>query len=150
MPAAQPTRPLSALPGRKRDHPDDDTTDVGVDAVLSADVGDAPMRQRQYTAPIEAPSASTPHAIRENTTRDTSPRVDGDANRSGRSCDVYRGYGQAVQEQWLSIPPAAFGRGNLFLFGEHVSDSPRESGRVGVRDVRRHGNDDPVVAARHQ
>jgi hypothetical protein len=26
-------------------------TDVGVDAVLSADVGDAPMRQRQYTAP---------------------------------------------------------------------------------------------------
>jgi hypothetical protein len=30
---------------------DDDTTDVGVDAVLSADVGDAPMRQREYTAP---------------------------------------------------------------------------------------------------
>jgi hypothetical protein len=36
---------------------DDDTTDVGVDAVLSADVGDAPMRQRQYTALVEAPSA---------------------------------------------------------------------------------------------
>jgi hypothetical protein len=31
--------------------------DVGVDAVLSADVGDAPMRQRQYTAPVQAPSA---------------------------------------------------------------------------------------------
>ena len=30
-------------------------TDVGVDAVLSADVGDAPMRQRQYTARVEAP-----------------------------------------------------------------------------------------------
>ena len=44
------SRPLSALPGRKRDHPDADETDVGVDAVLSADVGDAPMRQRQYTA----------------------------------------------------------------------------------------------------
>jgi hypothetical protein len=43
---------LSALPGRKRDHPDDDKTDVGVDAVLSADVGDAPMRRRQYTAPV--------------------------------------------------------------------------------------------------
>jgi hypothetical protein len=36
---------------------DDDTIDVGVDAVLSADVGDAPMRQRQYTARVEAPSA---------------------------------------------------------------------------------------------
>jgi hypothetical protein len=36
---------------------DDDTTDAGVDAVLSADVGDAPMRQRQYTARVEAPSA---------------------------------------------------------------------------------------------
>ena len=36
---------------------DDDTTDVGVDAVLSAVVGDAPMRQRQYTARVEAPSA---------------------------------------------------------------------------------------------
>ena len=35
----------------------DDKTDVGVDAVLSADVGDAPMRQRQYTARVEAPSA---------------------------------------------------------------------------------------------
>jgi hypothetical protein len=34
---------------------DDDTIDVGVDAVLSADVGDAPMRQRQYTARVEAP-----------------------------------------------------------------------------------------------
>jgi hypothetical protein len=33
-------------------------TDVGVDAVLSADVGDAPMRQRQYTAPVDAPSAA--------------------------------------------------------------------------------------------
>jgi len=32
-------------------------TDVGGDAVLSADVGDAPMRQRQYTAPVHAPSA---------------------------------------------------------------------------------------------
>jgi hypothetical protein len=31
---------------------DDDTNDVGVDAVLSADVGDAPMRQRQYTARV--------------------------------------------------------------------------------------------------
>ena len=31
-------------------------TDVEVDAV-SADVGDAPMRQRQYTAPVQAPSA---------------------------------------------------------------------------------------------
>jgi hypothetical protein len=34
---------------------DDDKTDVGVDAVLSADVGDAPMRQRQYTAPGHSP-----------------------------------------------------------------------------------------------
>src|SRR5512145_2511703 len=71
-----PARPLSALPGRKRDHPDDDKTDVGVDAVLSADVGDAPMRQRQYTAPVEAPSASAPHAVRENTTHDKSPTGD--------------------------------------------------------------------------
>ena len=38
------------------------TTDVGVDAVLSADVGDAPMRQRQYTAPVHAPSAQAPSA----------------------------------------------------------------------------------------
>jgi antitoxin (DNA-binding transcriptional repressor) of toxin-antitoxin stability system len=36
--------------------------DVGVDAVLSADVGDAPMRQRQYTAPVHASSAQ---AVRE-------------------------------------------------------------------------------------
>src|SRR6266853_5366136 len=49
-----PMRPLSALPGRKRDHPDDDKTDVGVDAVLSADVDGAPKRQRQYTAPVHA------------------------------------------------------------------------------------------------
>jgi hypothetical protein len=49
---------------------DDYTTDVGVDAVLSADVGDAPMRRRQYTAPVETPSASAPHAVRENTTRE--------------------------------------------------------------------------------
>ena len=40
-------------------------TDVGVDAVLSVDVGDAPMRQRQYTAPVHAPSAQAPHAVRE-------------------------------------------------------------------------------------
>jgi hypothetical protein len=33
---------------------DDETTDVGVDAVLSADVGDAPMRRRQYTARVDA------------------------------------------------------------------------------------------------
>src|SRR5882672_5867126 len=52
------TRPLSALPGRKRDHPDDDKTDVGVDAVLSADVDDAPMRRREYTAPALTPFIS--------------------------------------------------------------------------------------------
>ena len=40
-------------------------TDVGVDAVLSADVGDAPMRQRQYTAPVQAPSAFAPYPVRE-------------------------------------------------------------------------------------
>ena len=34
-----------------------------MDAVLSADVGDAPMRQRQYTAPIHAPSAKAPNAV---------------------------------------------------------------------------------------
>jgi hypothetical protein len=55
---------LSAFPGRKRDHPDDDNkTDVGVDAVLSADVDDAPMRQRQYTAPLHVPSAKAPHNL---------------------------------------------------------------------------------------
>jgi hypothetical protein len=60
------TRPLSALPGRKRDHPDDDKTDVGVDAVLSADVGDAPMRLRpRYSAPVYAPAAPTSNVIRE-------------------------------------------------------------------------------------
>jgi hypothetical protein len=31
-------------------------TDVGVDAVLPADVGDAPMRQRQYTGSVQARS----------------------------------------------------------------------------------------------
>ena len=30
-------------------------TDVGVDAVLSADVGDAPMRRREYIAPVHVP-----------------------------------------------------------------------------------------------
>src|SRR2546427_8769850 len=46
-------RPLSALPGGRRGHRDDYdmTTYVGVDAVLSADVDDAPMRRREYTAP---------------------------------------------------------------------------------------------------
>jgi len=43
--------------------PDDDTTDVGVDAVLSADVGDAPMRRRQYTAPVHAPPAQPPCGV---------------------------------------------------------------------------------------
>ena len=41
------------------------TTFVGVDAVLSADVGGAPIRQRQYTAPVDALSAQAPHAERE-------------------------------------------------------------------------------------
>ena len=59
-----PARPLSALSGRKRDHPDDDKTDVGVDAVLSADVDDAPIRQRQYTAPVHTPLAQPSHAVR--------------------------------------------------------------------------------------
>ena len=36
-----------------------------MDAVLSADVDDAPMRQRQYTAPVHVPSAKAPHALRE-------------------------------------------------------------------------------------
>ena len=71
------TRPLSALPGRKRDHPDDDKTDVGVDAVLSADVGDAPMRQRQYTVPVHTPPAQATHAVRA-----TSPAID----RPGWAC----------------------------------------------------------------
>ena len=44
-------------------------TELEVDAVLPADVGDAPMRQRQYTAPVHAPSAYAPHAVRRNTTR---------------------------------------------------------------------------------
>src|SRR5689334_7294380 len=46
----------------------DDTTYVGVDAVLSADVGDAPMRQRQYRAGrgdfcVEACGPRNPPAI---------------------------------------------------------------------------------------
>jgi len=36
----------------------------GVDAVLSADVDDAPMRRRQYTAPVHAPLAQPSHAVR--------------------------------------------------------------------------------------
>ena len=51
-------------------------TEVEVDAVLSADVGDAPMRQRQYTAPVHAPSEYAPHAVRRNTTRNKSRRAD--------------------------------------------------------------------------
>jgi hypothetical protein len=47
-------------------------TEIEVDAVLSADVGDAPMRQRQYTAPVHAPSAYGPHAVRRTTTRNKS------------------------------------------------------------------------------
>jgi hypothetical protein len=82
-------RPLSALPGRKRDHPDDDKTDVGVDAVLSADGGDAPMRQRQNTAPVEASSALAPHAVRENTTRVKSRYVE-----------------EAHRPFWLAFTPA--------------------------------------------
>jgi hypothetical protein len=39
--------------------------DVGVDAVLSADVGDAPMRQRQYTAP-SAGVTQLPDTIRKH------------------------------------------------------------------------------------
>ena len=53
MPTAQPCAPVVRSPGGKRDHPDEKTIGVGVDAVLSADVGDAPMRQRQYTAPVD-------------------------------------------------------------------------------------------------
>jgi hypothetical protein len=38
----------------------------------------------------------------------------------------------------------------LFSFGESVSHFQRESGCIGIRDVGRHGDDDRVVAARHQ
>lgn len=44
--------PVVRSPGQeKRSSLTTTRPDVGVDAVLSADVGDAPMRQRQYTAP---------------------------------------------------------------------------------------------------
>ena len=65
MLTAQPYAPVVRSPGQEKRSSDDDKTDVGVDAVLSADVGDAPMRQRQYTAPIHAPSAKAPNAVRE-------------------------------------------------------------------------------------
>jgi hypothetical protein len=67
------TRPLSVSLGGKRDHRDDGETDVGVDAVLSADVGDAPMRQCQYRA---GPCAFCVDAAcrARNTARDKSPR----------------------------------------------------------------------------
>jgi hypothetical protein len=52
--SAQPYAPVVRSPRQeKRSSFTNDTTDVGVDAVLSADVGDAPMRRRQYTAPVE-------------------------------------------------------------------------------------------------
>src|SRR5262245_61858864 len=55
--SAQPNAPRCPLSrGRKRVHPDDDNADVGVDAVLSADMDDAPMRQRQYTALEKCPT----------------------------------------------------------------------------------------------
>jgi len=71
---AQPYAPLSALPGRKRDHPDDDETDVGVDAVLSADVDDA----RYANASIPRRSMHLLRSRRmqsEQHTRDRSRRV---------------------------------------------------------------------------
>jgi NAD(P)-dependent dehydrogenase (short-subunit alcohol dehydrogenase family) len=37
-----------------------------------------------------------------------------------------------------------------FVFGERLCHFQSESGRVGVCDVRRHGNDDPAVATRQQ
>src|SRR5262249_3649256 len=40
---------------RAGNHPGADEADVGKNAVLSADVGDAPMRQRQYTASVPRP-----------------------------------------------------------------------------------------------
>src|SRR4029453_12588220 len=51
-----------------------DETDVGVDAVLSADVDDAPIRQREYTAPVHAPLAQPSHESEQHT-RDRSRRV---------------------------------------------------------------------------
>jgi len=53
---------------------DDDTTDIGVDAVLSADMGDAPMRQRQYTAPVEGASSCRARGILEGGRRDYGKR----------------------------------------------------------------------------
>ncbi len=62
----------------------DDTTYVGVDAVLSADVGDAPMRQRQYRAGrgdfcVEACGPRNP-------TRDKSPSTACGPGSSARDC----------------------------------------------------------------
>src|SRR5262245_39164532 len=73
---------------------DDDTTDVGVDAVLSADVGDAPMRQRQYTARVEAPSASQVAGLRSLVWRrsvpslssHSLPNVAGESPRADADC----------------------------------------------------------------
>ena len=57
MPSARPYARCPLSRAGKEIILDDDTTDAGVDAVLSADVDDAPMRQRQYTARVEVPSA---------------------------------------------------------------------------------------------
>ena len=77
MPTAQPYAPVVRSPGQEKEIILTMTkTEVEVDAVLSADVGDAPMRQRQYTAPVHAPSAYAPHAVRRNTTRNKSRRAD--------------------------------------------------------------------------
>lgn len=57
VPTAQPCAPVVRSPEQEKSSPDDDRTDVGVDAVLSADVDSAPMSQGQYTGSIHAPSA---------------------------------------------------------------------------------------------
>ena len=64
MPSARPYARCPLSRAGKEIILDDDTTDVGVDAVLSADVGDAPMRQRQYTAPVRAPPAQALNGAR--------------------------------------------------------------------------------------
>ena len=75
MPSARPYARCPLSRAGKEIILDDDTTDVGVDAVLSADVGDAPMRQRQYSG-SEVGSASVD--LNDRVRRESVPRSEDD------------------------------------------------------------------------
>src|SRR5258705_1778256 len=122
--------------------------DVGVDAVLSADVDDAPIRQRQYTGPVHAPLAQASHAVRATYPRSIAQGALPSTVPPDR-LDRYANLGSASSLAPFLNPTIGFGcahnvrsmtakrsRKRVASVREYVASKPKES-RASLEAVRR-------------